>query len=276
MIRTLAILAMVLLPLMACNERVEESHYYGFAEKPEAPTYDYEYDIAPKENRHIAVNHYLVIETSEKELPKVWESTIEFCRQLNCEILSTNILKESNYPPSASLSLRIAPDGVDKLMEHLRKEGDIIQHQTESEDKTEIVIDTEAKIKNLTSLRNRLRKMLESRTGNLKDVLEIERELSKTQAELDSLEGTRKALAQQTENVSMTIDFRARQSIARRGVFSPVGSALRDAVGVCAESLAALITFIAAIVPWLVIIVPGVWFTVKLFKKFYKRKPKEA
>lgn len=276
--RILLILAIVVLPLAACDERAGESDYYGvsgFSGEMEAPIAG-DYDIASDKSRHIAVSHYLAIETPEKELPKVWASTIEFCRQTKCEILSTNILKESNYPPSASLSLRIAPDGVDKLMEHLRKEGDIVQHRTDSVDKTEAVIDTEAKIKNLTSLRDRLRKMLDTRTGNLKDVLEIERELSKTQAELDSLEGIRKALAQQTENVSISIDFRTRRSIAQRGVFSPVGSAFRDAVRVFAESLAALITFIAAIVPWLVLIVPGIWFAVKLFKKFYKRKPKEA
>jgi hypothetical protein len=47
--------------------------------------------------------------------------------------------------------------------------------------------DTSAKIENLEARRNRLRKLLEFKTKNLNDVLNVDRELSRVQLEIDNL-----------------------------------------------------------------------------------------
>jgi hypothetical protein len=228
-------------------------------------------NVEPK--RYIAIRHHLVVETTESELPKVWESVNEFCGSIGCDIVESSINKKTPYtPPSGSLVVRVVPKDLNRLLEHINKVGNIVTHMTESEDKTSDVIDVEAKIKNLTELRNRLRSMLATRTGSLKDVVEVERELSRAQSELDSLVATRKALANETDKVAVSIEFRSEQSIAETGAFAPIVSAWHEIGHVFASSIAIAITFIVAIVPWLFLIVPGIWFVPKLLRKLFRKR----
>ncbi len=218
--------------------------------------------------RFIAMRHSVLLEAAETELPKAWESVGDFCRSIRCEILSSSIRQKTyDSPPTAALSLRIAPEDVKLLFEQIGKVGKILEHRTESEDKTSTVIDVEAKLRNLTELRDRLRQMLASPKGSLKDIVEVERELSRAQSELDSLQMRRKALANETEKVSVDVSFRSRKSVAETGAFAPISTAWREAGHVLAESIAFAITFVVAIVPWLVLFIPTLWILAKGFKK---------
>jgi len=210
------------------------------------------------------MRHNVLIETSETELLKAWESVREFCQTIRCEIIASSIRQKTyDSPPSATLSLRVAPEDAEQLFNQLGKVGKILEHKAQSEDKTSTVIDVEAKIKNLTELRDRLRQMLASSSGSLKDVLEVERELSRAQSELDSLQMRRKALANETEKVSVDISFRSRKSVAQTGTFAPIATAWHGAGHVLAESIASAITFVVAIVPWLVLFIPTLWLLIK-------------
>jgi hypothetical protein len=58
------------------------------------------------------------------------------------------------------------------------KQGGVVQHITASEDKTSEVVDTDAKITNLTSFRDNLRTMLAKPSAAVKDSVEIQRQLT--------------------------------------------------------------------------------------------------
>ncbi len=241
-------------------------------ELSKAKTYQ---DVESK--RYIAVRYHFTVETSEAGLEKAWESMIGFCENIHCDILESTINKKTPYsPPSGNIVLRVLPENLKPFMEHINKAGKVVSQNTESEDKTTTVIDVEAKIKNTTELRNRLRSILTTRTGSLKDVVEVERELSKAQAELDSLVASRKALANETEKIFVTIDFRPEPSIAETGALAPIASAWHQMGRVFAGSIAAILTFIVAVIPWLVLIIPGLWFLPRLFRKVFKKKPPQG
>jgi len=74
--------------------------------------------------------------------------------------------------------LRVIPEDLKKLFDHVQKLGNLVQHTTESEDKTAVVIDTDAKIKNLTSFRDSLRAMLARPSVTVKDFVEIQKQLT--------------------------------------------------------------------------------------------------
>jgi len=149
----------------------------------------------------------------------------------------------------------------------LEKSGDIIQHARDAEDKTNQVVDADARIKNLTELRDRLRQMLGDKSAKFKDIIDVERELANTQSQLDSIMSIRKVLSLETDLVAVNIDFSAKQGITEQGFFSPVARALKDAGRVMMESLAALITFVMSALPWLIIGIPLLLLIVKLWKK---------
>jgi len=128
--------------------------------------------------RYIAERHKLEVITSESELQKSWESAVAFCPTIQCEVVSSSITtRAGDSVPSGVISLRVAPDDLKKLLGYVEKLGKIARHTTDREDKTTAVVDTEAKIKNLTGFRDNLRAMLARPSATVNDLVEIQKQL---------------------------------------------------------------------------------------------------
>lgn len=233
-------------------------------------------DINSETKRYIALSHSLVVETPVLQMQAAFDAAMQHCEQLKCQLLSANFNRETQFnPPSANLSVRVPPRSVEIFLTGLAKNGEVLSHGRTSEDKTDAVIDADARIKNLTELRDKLRSMLADKSAKFKDIIDVEAKLSETQANLDSIDGVRKVLAQETGLVAVNIDFTAAQNITQRGFFGPVAEALHNAGRVMMESFAAVITFIVGALPWLIIGIPVLilvrQFWLKLKAKFLQK-----
>jgi hypothetical protein len=224
-------------------------------------------------SRFVAVRHKLEIVEASSGLPKSIDAVVAFCGTIQCEVLSSSVTSEAaGLSPSGSIAARVAPQDLNKFLEFVEKQGSVAQHATESEDKTAAVVDVEAKLKNQTDFRDSLRKMLARPGASVADLLQIQEKLAEAQAELDSEATQRKVLANETEKVYVEIAFRSDRPATRRGSFAAVGEALRDFGSVLGDSLAALIMAIAAVVPWLIVIIPGLWFVIRSVRRIRERQ----
>ena len=218
--------------------------------------------------KYIALRHHLQIETPADQMQVAFDAAVAHCEALSCQMLSANYNKETPYsPPSASLSVRVPPRNVAIFLDGLAKNGEVMQHGRDSEDKTNQVVDADARIKNLTELRDRLRAMLTDKSAKFKDLIEVETQLANTQSELDSFTSIRKALSLETDLVAVNIDFTAAQGITEQGFFAPVARALKDAGHVMMESFGSVITFVMSAIPWLLIGIP----LILLLRKFWQK-----
>ena len=218
--------------------------------------------------KYIALRHHLQIETPAEQMQAAFDAALAHCEALSCQMLSANYNKETPYsPPSASLSVRVPPRNVAIFLDGLAKNGEVMQHGRDSEDKTNQVLDADARIKNLTELRDRLRAMLTDKSAKFKDLIEVETQLANTQSELDSFTSIRKALSLETDLVAVNIDFTAAQGITEQGFFAPVARALKGAGTVMMESFGSVITFVMSAIPWLLIGVP----LLLLLRKFWQQ-----
>ncbi len=218
--------------------------------------------------KYIALRHHLQIETPADQMQAAFDAAVAHCEALNCQMLSANYNKETPYnPPSASLSVRVPPRNVTIFLSGLAKNGEVMQHGRDSEDKTNQVVDADARIKNLTELRDRLRVMLTDKSAKFKDLIEVETQLANTQSELDSFASMRKALSLETDLVAVNIDFTAAQGITEQGFFAPVARAFKNAGSVMMESFGSVITFVMSAIPWLLIGVP----LLLLVRKFWQK-----
>jgi len=223
--------------------------------------------------RYIAMRHSLMIEMPSRQMQVAFDATITRCEQLKCQILSANFNRQTPYsPPSASLSVRVPPRSVEIFLTGLAKNGEVLQHHRDTEDKTDAVVDADARIKNLIEFRDSLRAMLGDKSAKFKDLIEVQRELVNTQSQLDSLNGIRKLLAQETEMVAVNIDFSAEQSIAEQSFFAPVAQALDNAGRIMMESIAAIIMFLMTILPWLIFGIPMIILARKIWHKIRNKK----
>jgi hypothetical protein len=218
--------------------------------------------------RFLAVRQELNVEVPQAQLADAWGQVRDLCATLRCELLTATLLRETpQQPGNALLEMRVAPADVDRLLGTLAGVATIVSQNTISEDKTTEVIDVEARIKNRTDFRDSLRLML-------RDLLEIQRTLSDTQAELDAMAAQRKLLEQQTSKQHIQIQFTPTRALVQGGTsYSPIGRALRDAGHVLGESMGALITFVAAVLPWLVLVVlPLGWMLRALWRRRRARR----
>lgn len=202
------------------------------------------------------------------------QSLLAFCATIQCEVVSSSLTtRAEDSTPSGSVSLRIAPQDAGKLFAQAEKLGKIAQHTTGREDKTTAVVDSDAKIKNLTTFRDNLRSMLAKPSATVADLVEIQQQLMETQSQLDSDTAQRKVLANETEKTLVDFSFRTTRSAGTPSAWTQIATAFRQSGQVLAEGTAAVITTVVAIIPWLILILPVLWLVRKIWRKVRRNRP---
>lgn len=90
-------------------------------------------------------------------------------------------LNEDRY---LSMRLRIPEPRLEDVMEQIAGLGKVTERSLHSADVTDQVIDLEARLANLVALRDRLRGYL-GKTTDLKEILEVEKELARVQTDIE-------------------------------------------------------------------------------------------
>ena len=210
--------------------------------------------MAPPEaplRRHLAVRHELQIVTEADAIEAAWRAASEACAAAGCEVLASTLTRDDERRPAqASLEARLPPETFDAFLKQVTALDSVGHHSKTAEDKTDEVIDTDARLKNMGDFRDSLRRLLATPGAKLKDLVEVERELVRVQSELDSLASRRKSLASQTERVHVMLNFSPRPAVLELGMWSPVRDAVLRAGHVFAGSLGGLIASVVALLPW--------------------------
>ena len=89
----------------------------------------------------------------------------------------------------ATMTLRIPADRFDEAMNGLEPLGDLDVIEVRTEDVGEEYVDLERRLANARRLEARLLELLATRTGDLEDVLAIERELARVREQIERFEG---------------------------------------------------------------------------------------
>jgi hypothetical protein len=101
-------------------------------------------------------------------------------------------------PRRGEWTIRVPVERYNDLAAAVRQLGEIRSVQSDSRDMTEEYYDTEARIRNKKQEEDRMLKLLDNATGNLKEVLEIEHELSRVREEVERMEGRLRVLSDLT------------------------------------------------------------------------------
>jgi citrate lyase gamma subunit len=157
--------------------------------------------------------------------------------------------------------------------------GDAAMREVEAEDVSKDMVDAGARIKAKQALADRLLLLIQRRDGKVADLVEAERAFAEAQEEL---EAARKWMTELQGRVAMSafdIEYNpGNQDRARSPQYTWLGEAISNAGITLANSLAALITFLVAVLPWALV----VWFMVRLIRwrgwlrnwrwRFWRRK----
>jgi hypothetical protein len=182
-----------------------------------------------------------------------------------CYIVSSSIsgLGQSEYA-SAVLEIRARPEWVEAFLkgmdEGLEAFGARVDSSsTTSEDLTVQIVDTTAQLNAAKTLRGRLQDLLSDRPGKLSELLEIERELARVQAQIDSTESFLAMMRSRVAMSAVTLTYQPRYSAASESIWMPLGEAVGSFLPAVIESLSGLIRFVASVLPAGLVLLAAAW-----------------
>ena len=210
--RQLGLSGMLLIALMAgisgCTT-IERSEPALAEASPDAKPAD-----SFEQNRMLVWRAWLTVEVSD--VGKAMSEIEGIARQSGGYIESKNDSGEQ----WAGATIRVPTDNLSSTMALLESVGEIKTRRVSSEDVTDQYVDVDARVKTMIDLRDRLRALLD-KAQDVKDILAIEKELSRVQADIESMQARLKALKGKADLATVSI------SIRRQPILGPLGYLLK-------------------------------------------------
>jgi hypothetical protein len=212
---------------------------------------------ASPESGTLSREHSVVIDVPETELDVRFRRVADRCTAdttHHCTILQSDL--SSGQSPAGLLKLRIDPVAVEDLINFASGLGKLQHRSTTVEDLADTIQDTQSRIEMLTNYRKQLLALQAKAGANVEAAIKVASELSTVQSDLERATGQ---AAYQTKRVTtdiVTINFAVAE---QRAFWRPAREAVRDFLGNLSNGISQAITAVAYIVPWLFVIVPGLY-----------------
>ena len=213
----------------------------------------------------IAYTYRIGFRLPASAIARVQEAHLALCDRLGtrrCQIVEMQRSSAEDSYSGGSLKLRVAADIARRFQSDLTQlseeaGGRAVDTAIEAEDVSKAMTDTQARIAQRTLLVERLTAVLRSRTGTVAELVEAERSVAQAQEELDQARGWLAELSTRVATSTFEVDY----STAAPAT-GPLGDRMADTLAqsgsVFTASLQALLLLFIAILPWLLVIVPGI------------------
>ncbi|MBB4798662.1 hypothetical protein HNP32_002406 [Brevundimonas bullata] len=198
-----------------------------------------------------------------------------------CQVIGASSSRMGRDSVEARLEMRAAPAYVGRFRAALDGEargagGRVSQQAVESEDLTRQLVDTEARMRAMETLRDRLQQLLATRSGTLEQLLQVERELARVQGELDATRSALAVMRTRVQTSRLDVTYSAAGRLAPDSAARPVVDALNSASYAFMTSLGMLILVIASVLPVLLVGAPLIWLLWRWRRRVRARKAAEA
>lgn len=235
---------------------------------------------------YLAYTYALGMEIPSQHLSAVMDRHVQACQAAGprlCQLISSNRSGDPDSYMEGYVSIRGEPNWLNNFKGGMAQQADeaggrIISENTTSEDLTRQIVDTEARLRAQTALRDRLQELLRSRPGRLSDLLEVERELARVQGEIDAVQSALAVMRTRVSMSELTLTYRSSPRAASSNTLEPLRQAFANFLGIIVAGFAAIITIIAALIPFAVVLIPLGWLLLRWRKKrggrfFGRREP---
>jgi uncharacterized protein DUF4349/putative zinc finger protein len=106
-----------------------------------------------------------------------------------------------------SIALRVPAKQLDGFLADLRKLGHVEQESQSNEEVSALYVDLQARLRSAQATERRLIELLATRTGRLEDVLDVERELARVRAEIESMQGQSNVLLHRVSYATVQVEL---------------------------------------------------------------------
>jgi len=139
----------------------------------------------------------------------------------------------TSTPPDAaktfSATLRVPSAQLEPALAELKQLGRADQESQSGEEVTKQYVDLAARLKNSRATEERLLGVLRNNTGKVKDVLEVENEISRVRGEIEGMEADQRALQARIDFATITLSVTEEYKASLNGAPSSTGTRLHNA-----------------------------------------------
>jgi len=212
-------------------------------------------------------DHNLTVSMASEFIKARFERARDRCQNdaaLKCKITSASfrLLGAPDAPlPVANLSVALPHDGVIAFEESVlatlpgedAADVRVTSRNTSAQNVTNQVKDLDTRLNQLTDYRDRMAALAKRGGTKTEDLIKIEGEISRTQSEIEQIEGQRRDLAERIAKENLSISFEPQST----GVdaFQPVADVWQSSLRLLGASAATVLALMIGILPWLPVII---------------------
>jgi hypothetical protein len=138
----------------------------------------------------------------------VEQSIAELVKKYGGFVASANVSLNQGSERSGTWVVRVPVATFEEFLNASGNLGVPERREQNGQDVTEEYVDLEARIRSKKQLEERILELLAANKGEIKDVIEVERELSRVRTEIEQMEGRLRYLADRTELTTVTLMVR--------------------------------------------------------------------
>ncbi|MEY2483142.1 MAG: hypothetical protein QOK24_1670 [Verrucomicrobiota bacterium] len=120
-------------------------------------------------------------------------------------VATTNSEKQANGKLRGEVVVKVLPDNLDRFLQKLRGIGELKNQALTTEDVSKAYFDTESRLKNARLMEQRLIEILKSKSKDVADLLEVEKELGRVREQIETMQGELKFMDSQVAFATVTI-----------------------------------------------------------------------
>jgi len=186
-----------------------------------------------------------------------------------------NVATPQGAARTLQASLRIPAPQLAAAVAELKALGRVEAETHNGEEVTQQHADLVARLKNSRETEQRLQDVLRTRTGKVKDVLEVEEEIARVRGEIEQMEAERKNLEHRVDfatiDLKLAEEYKAQLTAPAPSVVMQLRNSIVDGFRTAFQSLLALVLFLAESGPTLLLWLMILSFPAGLLWRRYRR-----
>jgi hypothetical protein len=159
----------------------------------------------PTANRKLVRNATAELEVASFE--EAVQKITGFAAEDKGYVSTSSSKKQANGKLRGEIVVKVLPDNLDRFLLKLRGLGELKNQALTTEDVTKQYFDTESRMKNARLMEQRLIEILKTKSKDVADLLEVEKELGRVREEIETMQGELKFMDSQVQFATVTVQL---------------------------------------------------------------------
>jgi len=160
---------------------------------------------SPTANRKLVRNATVELEIGSFD--EAIQKITAFAAEDKGYVATTSSEKQANGKLRGQIIVKVLPDNLDRFLLKLRGLGELKNQALTTEDVTKQYFDTESRMKNARLMEQRLIEILKTKSKDVADLLEVEKELGRVREEIETMQGELKFMDSQVQFATVTVQL---------------------------------------------------------------------